>query len=158
MPAPGLILTYGNPSRGDDALGTAIFEMLENYKRETGQLEQVDLLTDFQLQIEHAVDLNDRRYVLFVDASVSCREPFEYQTLKAEKDDSFTTHAMSPASVLSVFRQINHRDPPPAFLLTIRAYEFGLGKFMSKKATANLQDAYQFLIDLILENNIPEPA
>jgi hydrogenase maturation protease len=147
MRANGLILTYGNPSRGDDALGPAMFDLLEKHKREPGKLEHIDLLTDFQLQIEHAVDLNDRPFVIFVDAGVSCQEPFALQPVQAEKDDSFTTHAMSPASVLSVYKQINQGEPPPAYLLTIRAYEFGLGKSMSEQAKSNLQEAYRHIIE-----------
>ena len=146
-PAPILILTYGNPSRGDDALGPFMFDMLEIYKQETGRLDDVEVLTDFQLQIEHAVDLEDRRHILFVDASVSCQEPYELQRLKAERDDSYTTHAMSPASVLSVYQQINKTEAPPAYLLTIRAYEFGLGVAMSNKASKNLQKAFDFITD-----------
>jgi hydrogenase maturation protease len=138
--APVLVLTYGNPSRGDDALGTAMFNLLEE-----NPPANVDLLTDFQLQIEHATDLEHRDYILFIDAGISCGEPFELNRLSAQKDDSFTTHAMSPASVLSVYKQIYHRDPPPAYLLTIRAYEFGLGKEMSDAARDNLQKSYEFL-------------
>lgn len=148
MRAKGLILTYGNPSRGDDALGTVMFDMLEKHKLETGGLEHTDILTDFQLQIEHAIDLKDRPYVIFVDASVSCAEPFEFQPLQAEKDDSFTTHAMSPASVLAVYQQINQCDSPPSYLIAIRAYEFGLGKSMSKQAKANLQEAYRYIVEM----------
>ena len=146
-PAPVLILTYGNPSRGDDALGPVIFDMLEKHKQETGDLDRVDLLTDFQLQIEHAVDLEDRQCVLFIDAGVSCAEPFEMHQLQAERDDSFTTHAMSPASVLAVYKQIKQEEAPPAYLLTIRAYEFGLGLPMSKAAMKNLDLAYRYIID-----------
>ena len=153
MPAKGLILTYGNPSRGDDALGPALFDLLEKYKQETDGFTEIDLLTDFQLQIEHAIDLEDREYVVFVDAGISCAEPFEYQALEAQRDDSFTTHAMSPASVLAVYQQIKQCDPPPTWLLTIRAYEFGLGKSMSEKARANLQKAFQYLIKLDSENS-----
>ena len=147
----GLIITYGNPSRGDDALGPVLFDMLEKHKQETNCLTDVDLLTDFQLQIEHAVDLVDRKYVVFVDAGISCAVPFEFETLEPQRDDSFTTHAMSPASVLAVYKQINHREPPPAWLLTIRAYEFGLGKSMSAQAKENLQDAYQYILEMDLE-------
>ena len=145
--APVLILTYGNPSRGDDALGPAMFDLLEKYQRETGKLDEVELFTDFQLQIEHAVDLEQRHSVLFIDASISCSAPFELHHLKAQRDDSFTTHAMSPAAVLAVYQQINHQEPPPASLLSIRAYEFGLGRAMSEHARANLQKAYQYIID-----------
>lgn len=145
--APVLIFTYGNPSRGDDALGPVMFDKLERYQSKTNDLSDVDLLTDFQLQIEHAVDLEGRRCILFIDAGVSCAEPFEMHQLQAERDDSFTTHAMSPASILSVYKQINGEEPPPAYLLTIRAYEFGLGLAMSETARHNLELAYQFIID-----------
>jgi hydrogenase maturation protease len=144
--APVLIFTYGNPSRGDDALGPAMFAMLEAHQRDTGALDGVDLLTDFQLQIEHAVDLENRRCVLFIDAGVACREPFELKRLQPDRDDSFTTHAMSPAAVLAVYQQINHTEPPAAFLLTIRAYEFGLGHDMSEAARNNLHMAYAYVI------------
>jgi len=68
------------------------------------------------------------------------------QSLEARRDDTFTTHAMSPASVLAVFKQIHDREPPPAYLLTIRAYEFGLGRQMSAQAETNLQKAYRHII------------
>ena len=145
-PAPVLIFTWGNPSRGDDALGPALYDKLEEHKRKTDDLADVELLTDFQLQIEHAVDLQQREYILFVDASVSCSAPFECHEIKAERDDSFTTHAMSPAAVLAVYHQINHREPPPAYLLTIRAYEFGLGLEMSEQAKSNLEQAYNYIL------------
>ena len=146
-PAPVLVLTYGNPSRGDDALGPAVFDRLEKHKQETTDLDGMDLLTDFQLQIEHAVDLEGRQCILFVDAGVSCAEPFEIHPLNAEKDDSFTTHAMSPASVLAVYNQVNRDEAPPAYLLTIRAYEFGLGVPMSTAANRTLELACQYIID-----------
>jgi len=147
LTAPVLIFTYGNPSRGDDALGPVMFDMLEKHKRETADLDEVDLLTDFQLQIEHAVDLENRQHILFIDAGISCAAPFELHSLQAKRDDSFTTHAMSPASVLSVYQQIHQCAPPPASLLTIRAYEFGLGLPMSNAASKNLQLAYKYVIE-----------
>ena len=61
--APILIFTYGNPSRGDDALGPAMYDLLVKHQRETSELGRVELLTDFQLQIEHAVDLQGRESV-----------------------------------------------------------------------------------------------
>lgn len=139
--APVLIFAYGNPSRGDDALGPAMHDLLEKKP-----LDNVDLLTDFQLQIEHALDLKQRDYILFIDAGINCKAPFELHQLHPGKDDSYTTHSMSPASVLAVYQQIYQSDPPPAFLLTIRAYEFGLGKDLSDAARDNLDKAYDYLI------------
>ena len=56
---------------------------------------------------------------------------------------------MSPASVLAVYQQVKQENPPPAFLLTIRAYEFGLGKEMSSHARANLEAAFSFILTKI---------
>ena len=134
---PVLIFTYGNPSRGDDALGPAMHDMLSQ-----NPLEGVELQTDFQLQIEHALDLEGRDFILFIDASINSPEPFELKRLTVQKDDSYTTHAMSPSSLLSVYRQIKACEPPQAWLMTIRGYEFGLGKPLSLGAQTNLHSAH----------------
>ena len=158
--APVLVFTYGNPSRGDDALGPTMFDLLVKHKQNTNELDNVDLLTDFQLQIEHAIDLEQRKAVLFIDASVSSSAPYEFHKLQPEQDDSYTTHAMSPASVLAVYQQINHREPPPSYMLTIRGYEFGLGKELSAQGKTNLQQAYEFIKRLVESDvvNWPEKA
>jgi hydrogenase maturation protease len=65
--ASWLVLAVGNPSRGDDALGPALLERLRDAGVDAAG--DVELLTDFQLQIEHALDLQGRQAVLFVDAA-----------------------------------------------------------------------------------------
>ena len=90
-PAATLIFPWGNPSRGDDAIGPEIYRRLEK-----NELENVELQTDFQLQIEHVIDLENRERVLFIDASASATAPFEFHRIKPVKDDSYTSHAMSP--------------------------------------------------------------
>jgi hydrogenase maturation protease len=141
---PELIFTWGNPSRGDDALGPALYELLENEN-----LKGVDLLTDFQLQIEHSIDLEGRKRVLFVDASTSATAPFELCRLQPEQDASYTTHAMSPQALLAVYQQVNGFAPPPAWLLSIRGYEFGLGLPLSTTANKNLLAAFDHIKSLL---------
>ena len=141
---PVLIFTWGNPSRGDDAIGPCIYDRLQ-----AADLAGVDLLTDFQLQIEHALDLEGRERILFVDASASARAPFEFYELQPDRDSSYTTHAMSPGALLSVFTQINGQQPPPSFMLSVRGYEFGLGLPISEEAKRNTEMAYSFIIDLL---------
>lgn len=109
----------------------------------------VDLLTDFQLQIEHTIDLEARERVLFVDASTSAQAPFEFCPVQPEQDSSYTTHAMSPQALLSVYRQVNGCAPPPAWLLSIRGYEFGLGLPLSTAANSNLLAAFNHLRSLL---------
>jgi hydrogenase maturation protease len=131
-----LIFTWGNPSRGDDAIGPEIYNhLIANLP------DGVDLLTDFQLQIEHITDLEGRDRIIFVDASVSAEAPFEYQRIYPEEDNSYTTHAMSPQALLSVYRKVNGEEPPEAWLLSVRGYEFGLGKELSGQANDNIKKA-----------------
>jgi len=141
---PNLIFTWGNPSRGDDALGPAMYDLLQNE-----DFNGVDLLTDFQLQIEHAIDLEGRERVLFVDASTSASAPFEFLRIQPEQDASYTTHAMSPQALLSVYRQVNGCAPPPAWLLSIRGYEFGLGLPLSTAANSHLLAAFRHVKRLL---------
>ena len=143
MIKPELIFTWGNPSRGDDALGPAMYELLLQE-----DCSGVDVLTDFQLQIEHAIDLEERDRVLFVDASITANAPFELVRLQPEEDASYTTHAMSPQALLAVYRHINKCPPPPAWLLSIRGYEFGLGLPLTAAADSNSQAAFKYIKQL----------
>jgi hydrogenase maturation protease len=140
MPKPVLLFGYGNLSRGDDALGPLLLEYAETHC----DPDAVEILSDFQLQIEHALDLENRRLVLFVDASVACDDAFGFTVLEPARDKSYTTHAMSPAAVLAVYRSIKNQTPPPCFLLSIRAEQFELGEDLSANAEANLAKACSF--------------
>jgi hydrogenase maturation protease len=142
--APILVFAYGNPSRGDDALGPVMYDLL--YEKLP---DEVELLTDFQLQIEHSMDLDQREAVLFIDASMSATAPFHFYQLQAERDNSFTSHAMSPTSLLDAYQQVNQQQAPPSFMLEIRGYEFELGKSMTAMAEDNLKSAGSFLDDLL---------
>ncbi len=144
-----LILAIGNPSRGDDALGPLFLERLAELQEQRSDCNDVELLTDFQLQIEHAVDLENRALALFVDASVSCLAPYQFTRLQPIRDSSYTSHALSPAAVLHVYQQIHHVPPPPAFQLAILGESFELGEPLSAAAEANLAAALAFADQLL---------
>ena len=141
MTKPVLVFGYGNVSRGDDALGVLLLQQLQ---QQFELFEQVDFLEDFQLQIEHALDLKDRELVLFIDASVACQQAFDFVQLQPEQDKSYTTHAMSPAAVLAVYLAIEKKMPPLCFLLSIQGQSFELGENLSAAAEDNLVLAKQF--------------
>ncbi|QSA99140.1 hydrogenase maturation protease [Methylococcus sp. EFPC2] len=134
-----LIFGYGNPSRGDDALGPLLLERLAEQR-----FPGIEYLTDFQLQVEHALDLEGRDLVLFVDAHLSCRPPFEFARLEPKCDASYTTHAMSPGAVLQAYREIKAEEPPASFLLSLRGERFELGEELSRAARENLEEAGEF--------------
>jgi hydrogenase maturation protease len=146
MLKPVLLFGYGNLSRGDDALGPLLLEYVENHC----DLDRIEILSDFQLQIEHALDLENRELVLFVDASVSCVSAFDFAMLEPARDKSYTTHAMSPAAVLDVYQSIKKQTPPPCFLLSIKGEKFELGEGLSANAQDHLELACQFAGQLLV--------
>ncbi len=134
--APILIFGWGNPSRGDDALGPLLVDRIEAMN-----LPGVECLTDFQLQVEHALDLADRSRILFVDASIEAAPPFTVSALAPSRDTSFTTHAMSPQAVMQVYFDLHDEDPPPCTLLAIRGERFDLGAAPGSTALEHLDAA-----------------
>ncbi len=147
MVKPVLLFGYGNLSRGDDALGPLLLEFVESHL----SLDNIDILSDFQLQIEHALDLESRALVLFVDACVSCAQAFDFAELSPVRDKSYSTHALNPSAVLAVYQDVKKQTPPPCFLLSIRAQQFELGSGLSLEAEVCLTQASQFAA-LLLNN------
>jgi len=148
---PVLLLGYGNPSRGDDGLGPALLEMIEE-DRDQGRAPDIfDALTDYQLQIEHALDMQKRRLVVFIDASVSARSPFDYSRLEPCRDNSYTSHAMSPAALLAVYEQVCGKPLPEVYLLGIPGYQFELGTSITGEAREHLGLARDFVRELLLQ-------
>lgn len=139
MTATILIFGWGNPARGDDALGPLFVDRIEALA-----LPQVECLTDFQLQVEHALDLERRKLVLFVDASHAAEAPFDLNRLAPRSEASFGTHAVTPEAIMQVFVELNDQEPPPCYMLGIHGTEFGLGAPLSSTARENLDAACEW--------------
>ncbi len=137
-----LLFGYGNPGRGDDGLGPELVSRIAQT-----DLAGVECQNDMQLQVEHVTDLQGCDRVMFIDADMSCAKPFEFSEIGAAKDCSYTSHAMSPSALLHAYRQVYRKDAPPAFLLRIRGYDFGLGDPLSDKAAHNLEAAMRKVIE-----------
>jgi hydrogenase maturation protease len=148
LTAPLLVFAYGNPSRGDDALGPQLLDLLAGSRAQHPEWPEFELVTDFQLQVEHAVDLEERDLALFVDASVSCPAPFLFTSLQPARDARYTTHEMSPQAVLHVYERVYQRTAPPAFLLSVRGESFNLGEPLSPAAVENRDAAWALLVQL----------
>ena len=138
---PVLVIGIGNPSRGDDAIGPLAIERLEAMA-----LAGVELLTDFQLQVEHALDLVGRSEVVFVDATVAGEGPFSLEPVAPAADLSTTTHALAPAAVLDVYRQYTDAPLPGARVVAVRGFDFELGAPLSDAAARNLDAALEVLV------------
>ncbi|MDD5031315.1 MAG: hydrogenase maturation protease [Rhodoferax sp.] len=140
MTAPLLVFGWGNLSRGDDALGPLFVNALrEQLPPDFANL--VDFLDDYQLQVEHALDLVGRSQVLLVDASLSAVAPFAVHALQAANDESISTHRLSPQALLQVYQNLQGQPPPPCLMLTIRGDSFELGEPPSANAWQHLAAA-----------------
>lgn len=137
-----VVLACGNPSRGDDALAPCLISQLPH-------LKDVVIVEDFQLQIEHALDLQNMDQVIFIDASVSGESAFLFYPIQPSDQVSYTSHALSPEEILGVYQKTFQSHPPPSFVLAIRGTSFELGAPLSEVAQQNLQSALSFLCQFL---------
>jgi hydrogenase maturation protease len=138
-----LILGWGNPGRGDDGLGPAFADEIAALG-----IPDVDVASDYQLQVESAEKVAHYRRVLFVDADRGNRdEPFWLGPLEvgAAVSPAFSTHGVSPETILALSRDLFHQMPE-AWLMGIRGYEFeSFVEQLSWRAFANLMQAVDFI-------------
>lgn len=139
MRPPLLILAVGNPSRGDDALGPELLLQLE--AADLSAQGDVELLSDFQLQVEHALDLADRHAVLFVDAAHpgTVAGVALYPLLPALQAPRHS-HALSAPEVLQVAQGLG-LALPAAWQLALEGQCFALGAGLRPAARKHLAHA-----------------
>ncbi|MEY3219709.1 MAG: hypothetical protein RIT27_1066 [Pseudomonadota bacterium] len=142
-----VIFACGNPSRGDDALAPCLISQLPPF-------DGVVIVEDFQLQIEHALDLQNMKRAIFIDAAISGETPFSFHEIHPSNQISYTSHALSPEEVLGVYQKTFQMIPPPSFVLAIRGISFELGDPLSEIAQQNLKRALDFLSSYLLEQNL----
>ncbi len=143
MSAPVVIFAVGNPSRGDDAIGPECCGQLEKWLKNEKLESQVELIEDFQLNIEHALDLQGRQLAIFIDAGENTPAPFEFRPIFRSTVASHSTHALPPESVLQVYWQMEGKEPPPAWLLCVRGEDFELGAPLSAAVQQRLPGAIE---------------
>ncbi len=136
-----LVYGFGNPGRQDDGLGPAIIERLENEG-----IHGIETDCNYQLNIEDAYFVAENDIVVFVDASINAEEPFSFERIEPSSEITFTTHSMSPQSVLALCAEL-YEKKLDAYVLGIRGYEWDFEVALTSKAQKNFDEAYSFLIE-----------
>jgi len=163
-----VVFGIGNESRGDDALGPLFLEKLKISIKEKPFFSSFTLISDFQLQIEHSLDLENQDIALFIDAGLSPAVPdneaFSFKLIQAIPSRRGMTHALSPEELLGVAEDFFAPQPqgdtstaiktncqrlPKAYVLCIRGYQFELGAAICKEANINLELAFTQLMSWI---------
>jgi hydrogenase maturation protease len=146
--APLVVFSIGNPSRGDDAIGPVICGRLAKWLENENLADQVDLIEDFQLNIEHALDLQGRELALFIDAGENTPAPFIFAQIYPSTATGHTTHALPPEAVLQVYLQMEAKEPPPSFVLCVCGEKFELGEPLTAVAKNHAALAFELLTGL----------
>ncbi len=146
-----LVFAYGNLSRGDDALGPMLLQRMQQHPKQQLGGHPIKYLTDYQVQIEHVMDMQGCQRVLLIDASMQGTEPFSFSPILPRQDTHYTTHGMTPATLLNTYTTMFDTPPPQTAMLAIRGYAFELGEQLSEQAVMNLKASFLW-VKLLMED------
>ena len=142
-----LVYGFGNPGREDDGAGVALAERIR-----AAALPGVTTDSNYQLNVEDALLLSEHDIVIFADATRNPVDRFSFYRLQPDASVSFTTHAMSPGSVLALCTQLYGKNPP-AYMLEIGGVSFELREGLTAEGAENVEVAGDFLLELLREGN-----
>ena len=143
-PTRVLVIGYGNPARGDDGLGPALADRLEQLA-----LPGVTVDADYQLAIEHAALAAEHDIVVFADAAAGGDAPFTFAPLAPAGGESFSTHAVTPGQVLELAASC-FGATPAGYVLAIRGHALeGFTEGLTSGARAGLEAALGHLVAFI---------
>lgn len=137
------VIAVGNDARGDDALGPLLLSRVAE-----ADFPGVQAQLEFQLQVEHALDLAGADLVLFIDAAHGLRRHCVLSELEPARATPAFSHALAPDALLAVVEQLEGHAPP-AFQLCVKGEHFGLGDGLSAVAESALEEAWELLATLL---------
>jgi hydrogenase maturation protease len=134
------LIGYGNPGRGDDGLGPVFAANMA-----ARSLPGLIVSTDYQLTVDHALEIAGAGRVVFVDALMRSDAPFHFSAVEASPPHDMTSHSLSPAAVLALAATL-YNAHPEAYVLGISGWQFGeVKEGLSPEAKRNLslaEDAF----------------
>lgn len=135
------LIGYGNPGRGDDGLGPAFAERIAERN-----VSDLNISTDYQLTVDHALLISGARSVVFVDALMKHDAPFRFGAVRPAPSHSLTSHSLDPSAVLAL-AQMLFGSAVEAHVLGISGIEFGeVREGLSPTAEENLDLAGDFFM------------
>jgi hydrogenase maturation protease len=132
-----------------------LIEKLEKWIAEN-HIQNVDLDSNYQLNIEDADAISAYDFVIFVDAS---EEPInDLLFTRVNSSDAkieFSMHAVSTSYVLDLCKKIYNKTPK-TYLLHIKGYEWEFQEPMTAKSLENLEKAFDVVTKIILNTDLAE--
>ena len=137
--APILVIGYGNDLRSDDGAGRRVADQIDAL-----DLPGVEVRSIMQLTPEVSLDIVDRRWVIFVDASLET-DGLQVEDVEPTPGPTVMTHHGDPASLLAVVSTVGE-PPDRATLISIPAEELGMGSTFSPTAERATRDAVELIV------------
>lgn len=144
------MIGYGNPLRGDDAVGQVIAERVAAW-----EIPGVDARAVHQLTPELAESLASAAYAIFVDARAECTRGawpedahITMRPLAPRRTDSPLGHTAAPEGLLALAQSVYGRCPP-AWCIDVPAAQFDFGSDLSPQAQAGTQTALCMISHII---------
>lgn len=139
-----LLIGIGNAGRSDDALGWKFVDEFSDLN------DLFDFEYRYQLQIEDAELVSQYDQVIFVDAShQSIENGFDFYDCIPSPASTFTTHRLSPETVLWLAREL-FNSKPRGMMMAIEGKEWELHNGLSARANENYSKAIAFFAEFIL--------
>ncbi|HEY3312895.1 MAG TPA: hydrogenase maturation protease [Anaerolineales bacterium] len=149
-----LLIGYGNPDRQDDGVAWHILQAITiklglpapaSYEDEFPANGLLDFAFHLQLTPEMAEDISAYERVCFVDAHTGdIPEPVRLIEVESEFQRSPFTHHLTAQSLLSMCETI-YNTKPRAALLSVRGYQFGFARDLSKQSRALVPQAVRLI-------------
>src|SRR5262249_2506468 len=139
-----LVIGYGNPLRGDDAVGPRVAEAVSRWCRDGVQALAVQQLTP-----ELAEMLATARMAIFVDAYPGGQGKEALARSLEPADLEFTLgHASDPPYLLALARALYGRAPP-AWWVLVPSVRFEMGENLSSLAARGVEAALRQIAALV---------
>ena len=150
-----LVIGFGNPGRLDDGLGPCFAEELLDHL-DANNITGVTVDSNYQLNVEDALDISEHDVVIFVDAALAGSEPFFFARIRPQAAFGFSSHTIEPEAVLALAHS-SFNSKTLGFALGIRGYDFNeFDESLSEKARANLNSAMEFIIKALKTRTFEE--
>lgn len=145
------LIGYGNPGRCDDGLGQAFATRIA-----ARNLPGIEVSTDYQLSVDHALMIAEAEQVVFVDALMHADAPFSFSSVQPVPSHDLSSHSLSPAAVLALAATLFDARPR-AHVLGISGQDFGeVREGLSVLAEDNLRLAEAFFLEWLRNPQVQE--
>lgn len=146
------LFAIGNRSRGDDAAAPYLMDLFNDDHKKPTSRDTLIWEECYQLQPEHCYDIEKSQLVIFIDSitpQTALQNQVQLTPIVGELQFEFSTHILSPTSLLALFEKTFQKSAPHSWQLAIPGYHFELGDAISEQCESNITQAFHKLSDFL---------